>query len=268
MKKTVFSASAAAVLILGVCSQMACAAQTAPAAAPAGSVPAAGQISAANNSDSTVIVNSSEKVTVVPDIAEIVYSVQTEAADAAGCQQQNTADVDKVTALLAELGVKEGSIQTTGYYMNPRYNWSGDERRLIGYEAVTTLTVSDLPLDQVGSILSRSVSAGINNIQSVSYLSSRYDESYQEALNLAVTAARTKAEGMAQAAGCRLGEISFLNEQSTYSEARHTDNALREKTSMTAAAMDSAGVTIMPGELEVEASVTVEYLLLPDNDAR
>lgn len=32
----------------------------------------------------------------VPDIAEIVYSVQTEAADAAGCQQKNTEDVDKV----------------------------------------------------------------------------------------------------------------------------------------------------------------------------
>ena len=70
-------------------------------------------------------------MTVVPDIAEIVYSVQTEAADAAGCQQKNTEDVDKVVALLTELGVKEGSIQTTGYYMNPRYNWSGDERTLI-----------------------------------------------------------------------------------------------------------------------------------------
>lgn len=113
--------------------------------------------------------------------------------------------------------------------MNPRYNWSGDERTLIGYEAVTTLTVSDLPLDQVGGILAQSVSAGINNIQSISYLSSKYDESYQEALSLAIAAARTKAEGMAQAAGCQLGEISALNEQSTYSEARYTDNALAGK---------------------------------------
>ncbi|MFR9232064.1 MAG: SIMPL domain-containing protein, partial [Eisenbergiella massiliensis] len=49
-------------------------------------------------------------------------------------------------------------------------------------------------MDQVGGILAQSVSAGINNIQSISYLSSKYDESYQEALSLAIAAARTKAE--------------------------------------------------------------------------
>lgn len=35
----------------------------------------------------TITVNSNEKVNVVPDIAEVVYSVQTESPDAAGCQQ-------------------------------------------------------------------------------------------------------------------------------------------------------------------------------------
>lgn len=267
MKKTYLSVAAAALLILGACTLAACETRTSAPTAPASGTPAAGPLSAVSSPESTITVNSSEKVTVVPDIAEIVYSVQTEAADAAGCQQKNTEDVDKVVALLTELGVKEGSIQTTGYYMNPRYNWSGDERTLIGYEAITTLTVSDLPLDQVGGILAQSVSAGINNIQSISYLSSKYDESYQEALSLAIAAARTKAEGMAQAAGCQLGEISALNEQSTYSEARYTDNALAEKTSMRAASMDAGNVTIMPGELEVEASVLVEYSLLPGNGA-
>ncbi|WP_455619850.1 SIMPL domain-containing protein [Eisenbergiella sp.] len=267
MKKTYLSVAAAALIVLGACTLAACETQTEVSTAPAASNPAAGPLSADSAPGSTITVNSSEKVTVVPDIAEIVYSVQTEAADSAGCQQKNTEDVDKVVALLTELGVKEGSIQTTGYYMNPRYNWSGDERTLIGYEAVTTLTVSDLPLDQVGGILAQSVSAGINNIQSISYLSSKYDESYQEALGLAITAARTKAESMAQAAGCKLGEISALNERSTYSEARYTDNALADKTSMRAASMDAGDVTIMPGELEVEASVIVEYSLLPGGSA-
>ena len=146
MKKIYLYVAAAALLTLGACTLVACETRTTAPTAPAAGIPAAGQLSADSAPESTITVNSSEKVTVVPDIAEIVYSVQTEAADAAGCQQKNTEDVDKVVALLTELGVKEGSIQTTGYYMNPRYNWSGDERTLIGYEAVTTLTVSDLPL--------------------------------------------------------------------------------------------------------------------------
>ena len=49
--------------------------------------------------------------------------------------------------------MEEGSIQTTGYYMNPRYSWSNDTQTLIGYEATTTLTVSDLLIDSLGDIL-------------------------------------------------------------------------------------------------------------------
>ena len=201
----------------------------------------------------TITVNSSEKVNVVPDIAEVVYSVQTESPDAAGCQQQNTEDVNKVVELLTGLGVEEGSIQTTGYYMNPRYSWSNDTQTLIGYEATTTLTVSDLLIDSLGDILTQSVNAGVNNIQS-----------YQEALRLSIEAAKTKAEAMAQAAGCQLGGITQLREQSSYSPARYTDNALAEKTSLSAA-RDTGSVTIMPGELEVEAVITVEYQLLPNS---
>lgn len=249
MKKMIVAAAAAAMLTLSACNN---------SDGTIAFVP-----SAAEPDVSTITVNSSEKVNVVPDIAEVVYSVQTEGTDAAGCQQQNTQDVNKVVELLTSLGVEEGSIQTTGYYMNPRYDWSNDTRKLIGYEAATTLTVSDLLIDRLGDILTQSVNAGINNIQSISYLSSKYDESYQEALRLSIEAARTKAEAMAAAAGCQLGDITDLREQSSYSQARYTDNSLMEKTNLSAAA-DTGSVTIMPGELEVEALITVEYQLFPN----
>ena len=236
MKKMIVAAAAAAMLTLSACNNSDGTIAVVP--------------SAAEPDVSTITVNSSEKVNVVPDIAEVVYSVQTEGTDAAGCQQQNTQDVNKVVELLTSLGVEEGSIQTTGYYMNPRYDWSNDTRKLIGYEATTTLTVSDLLIDRLGDILTQSVNAGINNIQSISYLSSK--------------AARTKAEAMAAAAGCQLGDITDLREQSSYSQARYTDNSLMEKTNLSAAA-DTGSVTIMPGELEVEALITVEYQLFPNS---
>ena len=164
--------------------------------------------------------------------------------------------------MLKELGVEESSIQTTGYYLNPRYDWSTNTQVLIGYEAVTTLTVSDLPLDQTGSILSASVEAGVNNIQSISYLSSQYDASYQEALSLAVTAAQEKAQAMAAAGGFELEGISTMQETSNYTEARYNDTAAAQMYSSTEAS-DEKSATIMPGELEVEASVVVEFIMRP-----
>ena len=213
----------------------------------------------AATSQKSVTVNSTEQVSVVPDIAEIVYSIQTQGADAQTCQADNSAVSDQVVALLAQLGVAENSIRTTGYYLNPLYDWSGSMQVLTGYEAVTTLTVSDLPMDQVGEVLTQSVDAGVNNIQSISYLSSEYDSAYQEALSLAVAAARTKAEALAQAEGCTVGEILSIQETSGYTEARYNDNALAQATMANAAAEDS--LSIMPGELDIEASVIVEFAM-------
>ena len=241
-----------AVLLFGALLALsACGQQTAVSSAPV----------SGDASEKSVTVSSTEQVSVVPDIAEIVYSVQTQGPDAQTCQEENGTVSDQVVARLHQLGVSESSIRTTGYYLNPVYDWSGSMQVLTGYEAVTTLTVSDLPMDQVGEVLTQSVDAGINNIQSISYLSSEYDSAYQEALSLAVSAARTKASALAQAEGCSVGEVLSIQETSGYTQARYNDSALAQRTLSAAAADES--LSIMPGELDVEASVVVEFSMQP-----
>ena len=212
----------------------------------------------------SITVNSSEKVTVVPDIAEVVYSVRTQAREAAACQQQNTEQVSQVIEILKGLNVEETSIQTSDYYMNPVYDYSGNTARVTGYEAITTLTVSDLPIDGLDEILAQSVSTGINTISSITYQASKYDESYQAALTAAVSTAHQKAEVLASAAGCSIGSVINIQETSGYSEARYSDYALTNKYRSSAkeelmSLADTAG--IMPGEIQVEASIVVEYQL-------
>ncbi|MGN1179698.1 MAG: SIMPL domain-containing protein [Suilimivivens sp.] len=217
------------------------------------------------NVSNTIMVNSSEKVSVVPDIAEVVYSVRTRESTASVCQQKNSESVSQVIELLKGLGVEEASIQTSDFYMNPIYSYSDNTQTLTGYEAITTLTVSDLPIDGLDAILSQSVSTGINTVQSITYQASQYDKSYQEALTKAVATAGEKAGVLAEASGAKAGRVISIQETSSYSDARYTDYA---RTGMTnslsatkeAAMEDAAG--IMPGEIEVEAGVIIEYQLL------
>lgn len=222
-------------------------------------------VSPLNNASNTITVNSSEKVSVIPDIAEVVYAVRTEAKEASACQQKNTEDINQVISLLKNLGVAESSIQTTDYFMHPIYNYSNNTQRITGYEATSTLTVSGLPIDSLGTILTESVNAGINNIQSVTYQSGRYDEAYAEALRLAVTSAKAKADALAEAGGCTVGSIASIRENSNYGEARYTDYALAGQIRSYGAAQkemaleDSAA--IMPGELAVDVNITVEYFI-------
>lgn len=213
--------------------------------------------SAAQNS---ITVNSREQVSVIPDIAKVVYSVQTQAADSAGCQKKNAEDVNKVLELLKSLNIQDTSIQTSDYNMRPIYDYSNNTEKVTGYKATTTLTVSGLPLDNLGDFLTQSVSTGINTVESVSYESSKYDEAYQEALKLAVASAYSKATTLAEAGNCKVGNVMNIQEISNYTEARYADNALESVMNTKQATMeDSASLEIMSGQIDVEVVISVQY---------
>ena len=204
------------------------------------------------NVDTQVItVTSRETVKVVPDMAEIVFGVTSQNADAAVCQQENQEKVNQLVEKLKELGLGETSIQTSGYDLSPRYDWQNNGQ-ITGYEAVTQVS-----LDLVGNVLTQSVEAGANQIQSVSYLSSTYDESYQEALKLAVAQAQEKAQALADASGCTLGQAVHITEYSNNQTARYVAGNVMAEESDAAA----APAVVMPGEIEVEASISVDYAI-------
>ena len=218
-----------------------------------------------DSSTNSITVNSTEHVSVVPDIAEVVYSVRTKDSTASGCQQKNSGDVGQVIELLKSLGIAESSIQTSDFYMNPVYNYNSGSAVLTGYEAITTLNVSDLPIDELDEILAQSVSGGINTVQSITYQASKYDESYQDALKKAVASAYEKAQVLAAASGASVGRVISIREISGYSDARYTDYARSNQINSLSSAKeealaDTAGM--MPGEVDVEAGIVVEYQLV------
>lgn len=217
---------------------------------------------ASTGSEHAITVNSSEKVTIIPDIAEIVYAVQTQNKDAATCHQKNAEDVNKVIDLLKSLGIADTSIQTSDYYMRPVYSYSNNTEKITGYEATTTLTVSDLPIDNLGNILTNSVNAGINTVQSITYESSKYDEGYQQALKLAVERGHAKAQILADASGSKLTNVAQITENSNYSQARYTDNTLTNKLNAKQEMLtDATAPDIMPGEIDVQVDITIQYLI-------
>ena len=167
------------------------------------SAPIPDTIKVENVKDNVITVQSTEEVKVVPDMAELVFSVTTQAAD-----------------------------------------------------ANTTITVSDIPIDQAGTLISSSVEAGINSISQVTYLSSKYDETYQQALKNAIASAKVKAEAIAEAGGCTLGPVVHVEEYNDNQIARYSTykNAATEDMAAGAASM-----SVEPGQLSVEARVTVEF---------
>lgn len=220
-----------------------------------GAVPS-GTVQVQNVDHQVIRVSSRETIKAVPDMAQIVYSVYSQASDAQTCQTQNGTDLSRVLELLETQGVAETSIQTSSYGLNPIYDWDAD-KTIAGYEMTTRVQVSDIPMEQVGTLLSESVNAGINSIESVSYLCSNYDKAYEEALQKAIASAQSKARVMAESGGCTLGKIVAIEEH------RDSQTAKYNSLEMAGAKLESgAGVAdmeVMPGQIEITADIEAEF---------
>ena len=228
-------------------------------AAPAScSVNVPSTIEVANVEDQVISVTASEEVKVTPDIAELNLSVTSQEADAQSCQEANSQAVNQVTEALKAQGIQDTSIQTSNYNLYPIYDWENGQT-ITGYTMETVITVSDVAIDTVGDVLTAAVNAGVNNIQSVNYMSSQYDESYRQALEMAVQSAYEKANAMAIAGGCSLGEVVKIEERSTNSAARYTAISNMSMEDSAAAPAAAAGAAVMPGQVSVEANILVEY---------
>lgn len=213
-----------------------------------------------------VTINSSESVEVTPDMAEIIYGITTEDEDASACQQKNTEALDKVLAFLKEQGYEDKSIKTTGFSLDPRYDWSGNSQKLIGYQMNTQVTVTDVPIDDVGGLLSKTVESGANEIQNVTYFSSTYDQAYEEALKKAVELARGKAEAIAEADGRQLGKVLKVEEYNDGQYGRYASSGINQRSMKmmdAEAAAGAADMGVMPGQMKVTANICVDFELLP-----
>lgn len=212
--------------------------------------------------DNTVTVQAKETVKVTPDMAKIDFWIRTEDSAPQVCQQENTKRLDEVLRYLKEQGVEEESIQTSEFSLDTIYDWSSDVRTVSGYEMRTQVTVTDVPVEKAGALLSGVIQAGANEIQSVSYFASNYDEAYEEALEKAMNMALTKAEALAHAGGCQVTQVLKIEEYGNWQTGRYvtSGNLMKAEAAMDSGAADMA---VMPGQMEIEAQIQVVYRLQP-----
>ena len=207
----------------------------------------------------TVTVSASGTVQLTPDMATVTFGVTTRENTAQEAQDKNSRTVQQVTDVLKEKGVAEESIRTSYYNMYPQYEYYADgERVLTGYAVSTTLTVSDQKIENVGKLLGDCVAAGVNSIDSVTFLCSGYDEAYEQALAQAMDAAHVKAQALAKATGKTLDGAAQITEGWQDMSAKYRNDTTQY--SIEADAVEAAGAAaFLPGETQITANVTVTY---------
>jgi hypothetical protein len=156
-----------------------------------------------------VVVSASGKVSIKPDMAEFGVVIKSDAKAADKAAAETAVRYRTVQSALRKAGIPIEDAPTSAYTVSPRWEWSPslEKNILKGYSAVHTIKVKVRSLATTGRAIDAVVQAGADEVQSISFSSSSYDELRQQALAEAVGNARRDSVVMAKAAGGTLGEL-------------------------------------------------------------
>lgn len=160
-------------------------------------------------------------------------------------------------ATLKTNGVASEDIQTANYSIYPEYDYSGDQRKLLGYRVDNTVVAKVRDLDSAGSVIDDAVGEIGDEIQvsGVSFSIEDDEELVTAARAAAWEDARSKAQQLADLAGVTLGAAVTISESF---DAAQPMPVFRD--GMMLQEMDAADETpIVSGQQQVAVRLQVQF---------
>ncbi|MBI4097615.1 MAG: SIMPL domain-containing protein [Candidatus Levybacteria bacterium] len=197
------------------------------------------------------------KSAAAPDRARVSVGVTESSSNVVDAQGKVNTKANSIINAIKGLGVDEKDIKTTNYSVNPNYSFDGGQK-ITGYSVTQNIEIK-ADISKINQVVDRATSNGANMAGGVEFILS--DENLtkleNEARKEAVENAKKKAEGLAKAAGLRLGKIVDVRQvggegpRAVFMEAAKTDQA-----------EPSQPTNITPGENNVEVTITLIYQTL------
>lgn len=175
---------------------------------------------------STITVTGTGETFAAPDIATISFSILGEAKTPAEARVIVDDRMKKIHDFLSSSGIAEKDIKTTGYNLNPRYEWEQKQivciaypciqpqgkQVLIGYEVTQSVEVKVRNLDDAGKVLGGLTDNGATNVGGLNFMVENEDAVKAKAREDAITKAKAKAEKLASQLGVTLVRIVSFDE--------------------------------------------------------
>jgi hypothetical protein len=203
------------------------------------------------------VVQGTGKVAVAPDIAKIDLGIQETGTNLKTVQDSVNKKSQDLVSQLKKLDIEAKDIKTISYNVYPQYDYSASSQRIIGYQVSTGYEVTIRDFTKINELIATVTSFGANTIGGINFdLSDNLKkDTLQEARDQAVDEAKTKAEGLAKAAGINLGKIINISES--------TPSNIRPYMLPTSGAgMADKSVTqpeVQPGTTEIEVTISLSY---------
>jgi uncharacterized protein len=211
---------------------------------------------------STLSVEGSGSVMVVPDVASLEVSVTRSAPASGVALSAANRRVDAIVGAERALGVPASGIQTSGVNVSPgtvRVGPRGRQHRVRRFIATESLSITTTTV-LVGPVIDAAVRAGADSVDGPNFSFSDPSAGAVAATNAALADARRRANAAAATLGYTVTGVESVN--------LDPQSGISVPTSGTGSAAPVAAkpttpTTIHPGAQEVDATVAVVYTIAP-----
>jgi uncharacterized protein YggE len=219
----------------------------------------------------SIRVSGSALINVIPDRALIQLGVQSNGKTVKAVQQANSLAIQNVIVALKKQGIEAKDITTDVYNISPIYE-DYDALYIKGYRIYNTVAVTVREVSKTSEIVATALSAGANQVNDVQFYTTELRTYRDQARELAVTAAKEKAQALATAAGTNTGCVLSISENtwSYYNGWEYgmgssanlwTQNTVQNAAPSSQTSSSNGEEPISLGQISVKAEVEVTYSL-------
>jgi len=201
-------------------------------------------------------------IQVPADQLQIQVGVTTEAKTVKQALRENTVKIQAIKKVFKEIGLSKKEYKTGRFQVQPRWSTRPPQYhglwqpKITGYRVNNHFSIKTRQIELGGKIIESCTRAGANTINSIIFNLATPQMYRTQAITAATTNARADANALASAAELNLGavlNISLNNAAST---------PLRSRSMAFSAGMAKStapSLNLSPGEVTVQASVTITY---------
>jgi uncharacterized protein YggE len=152
------------------------------------------------------------KATVAPDLARITLTAKYRNPAPGAAKQAVDRSIEAFLDLALRFGLEPAHVRASDLSVTEDTDYGERDRKVSnGFIATREVTVELRELTRLGEFLDAALAAGMNEVDNISFESSRADALRAEARDKAVAQAREKASGLAKAFGGVLGPVYSIN---------------------------------------------------------
>jgi len=219
-------------------------------------------------------VSGSAEVKVVPDEIRLSVGVEARHQNLDTARQQNDERIVSALAFLKGAGVKNKDVQTDFISVEPDYDYNKSHVQPVAYIVRKSIEIRVTAITNFEGIVTGLLTNGVNYIHGIDFRTSQLRKYRDEARELAIKAAKEKADAMASALGVKRGKVYNItvndwsggwggcqNRWGAQWGINGQNNIQNLGALSDQAGADTAAETFSAGEISVSATVNVSFLI-------